>query len=443
MLVVLIIVRLSVGASISFRGCPKVLYIFFSSVPSLKNTKVPSRITAQRWMAKLGYHKLHSDLEKMDDWIILIDESIQVGSEKLLVILGCREKDLPRGRSLKLEDLTPLHAVVLTKSDSGFILKALEAVKLRVGSIKGVCSDECSNLVNAVNLYKNENPDVVHIPDIVHKLANFLRKRLKDEAEWEQFIKSVNTAKVKMYNTSIAYLAPPALRGKSRFLNLEVLVNWASDTLNILKTGSSFENYNPKDAEKHLGWLRQFEESIKYYENLVELACIARHLVREKGIHRCIADDFAIEFESASPKEGWDVATSRMADQIYKFLEEQGNKIEKGRILLGSSEVIETFFGKYKSMQGNQTKAGFSGLILAGLAHVGKIDKSIVQDALEMVTHEQVNDWVEKYVGVTVHAKRCKVFRKPKKCIKLIFKKISDCMGQELTGTLGDKAVGF
>jgi hypothetical protein len=270
-----------------------------------------------------------------------------------LVILGCREKDLPRGRALKLEDLTPLHAVVQTKSDAASILRALEAVKLRVGSIKGVCSDECSN------------------------------------------------------------------------------------------TGTSFIDYDPENTEKHLGWLRQFEGPIKYYANLVELAGIARHLVREKGIHRYIADDFIIEFENASPEEGWDVVTTRTADQVYEFLEEQGNKIEKGRIFLGSSEVIETFFGKYKSIQGNQTKAGFSGLVLAGLAHIGTIDKSIVQDALETVTHTQVNDWVEKYVGVTVHAKRCKVFRKPKKCIKLLFQKISEFVGRESAGTNTDRAVGF
>ncbi len=404
---------------------------------------MPSRITVQRWMAKVGYYKLHSQLEKTDDWIIIIDESIQIGSQKYLVILGCREKDLPLGRSLKLEDLTPLHAVVQTTSDSDSILKALEAVKLRVGSITGICSDECSNLVNAFKLYQKENPNVIHIPDIVHKLANIIKKQLQDDAEWEQFIKLVNTARAKMYNSSMAHLAPPALRGKSRFLNLDVLVDWASNTLKILKTGDSSPEYDPEYAEKHLGWLLQFEESLKYYKNLVELASIARHLVREKGVHKYVSDDFAREFENASPKEGWDIATCMVANQVYEFLEQQGNKIEKGRIMLGSSESIETFFGKYKSMQGNQTKVGFSGLVLAGLAYVGKIDKSIVQTSIETVTHAQVNDWVAKYVGVTVHAKRCKIFRKSKKCIKIMFQKFSGYVGQELAGMFNEKAVGF
>jgi hypothetical protein len=175
----------------------------------------------------------------------------------------------------------------------------------------------------------------------------------------------------------------------------------------------------------------------------VELASIARHLVREKGVHKYVADDFSIEFEHASPEGGWDAASCKMANQIYEFLERQGNKIEKGRILLGSSESIETFFGKYKSMQNNQTKAGFSGLVLAGLAHVGELDKSTVRAAIETVTYAQINEWVAKYVGATVHAKRCKVFSKSKKCIKLIFQKISIYMGRELTGIYDEEAVGF
>ena len=86
-------------------------------------------------------------LEKANDWIVIIDESIQIGSQKYLVILGCRARILPQGRSLNLEDLTVLHAVVQTKSDAESIRKALDAVKLRVGGIIEVCSDEGSNLL--------------------------------------------------------------------------------------------------------------------------------------------------------------------------------------------------------------------------------------------------------------------------------------------------------
>ena len=107
-LVVLICLRLNLSAGVSFRGCPKALKAFFLTIPSLESTAVPSRTTIQRWMAKVGYYKLHYPLEKADDWIILIDESIQIGSQKYLAIFGCRAKNIPIGRSLTLDDLVPL-----------------------------------------------------------------------------------------------------------------------------------------------------------------------------------------------------------------------------------------------------------------------------------------------------------------------------------------------
>jgi len=393
-------------------------------------------------MAKVGYYKLHIPLEKANDWIVVIDESVQIGSQKYLVILGCRAKDLPKGRSLNLEDLVPLHAIVQTKSDAESIKRALDAVTLRVGGIMGICSDEGPNLLNGFNLYQEENPNVVHIPDIVHKLANIIKKKLKNDPNWEQFVKFVNTAKQKMYNSSSSHLAPPALRGKSRFLNLDILVEWASDKLDLLKNGSTSSEYDPEAAELYLGWLRHFEEPLKYYTNLLEVACIARCLVRELGIHQYIADDFALEFENASPQEGWDVASARVAAQVYNFLEEQGKKVGQDQVFLGSSEAIETFFGKFKSMQEN-TKAGFSSLVLAGLAHVGELDKSTVQAAIETVTHAQVNDWVKKNVGKTVHTKRCELIGKSTKQTSSIFQKISNKMGQKLTGILEGEAMGF
>ena len=149
-----------------------------------------------------------------------------------------------------------------------------------------------------------------------------------------------------MYNSSLGYLAPPSLRGKSRFLNLDVLVEWALKVLELLKTGSMSSAYDATMAEKYLGWLRKFEEAIKYYSNMLDIVSLARHFVRQNGIHRRTADDFSIEYENASLYSSveWDATTCVLANEIYEFLYEQGNKAEIGQVLLGSSESIETFF---------------------------------------------------------------------------------------------------
>lgn len=396
-------------------------------------------------MTKVGYHKLHYPLEMADDWVILIDESIQIGSQKYLAIFGCRAKNIPIGRSLTLNDLVPLHAVVLDKSDGNIIKDILSTVTLRVGRIMSICSDEGPNLMRAFRLYQEDHPQTIHIPDITHKVANMLKRRLNGDSEWEQFIKKINETKLKIYNSSLGHLAPPSLRGKSRFLNLDVLVEWALKVLELLKNGSSSSAYDAKMAKKYLGWVCWFEDSIKHYSNMLDVVSLARHLIRQNGIQRHVADDFAIEFESISSHSsvGWNVEVCELANEIYDFFCEQGNKVTKDQRLLGSSEAIETFFGKYKSMQGNQTKAGFSRMVLAGVAHIGDLDKSLVQEAIENVSYIQVDKWVKVNVGVTIHAKRCEVFRE---CKKKSYRKLnnnSNQVDQELTGDFIGEAMGF
>jgi len=55
-------------------------------------------------MLKLGYYNLTKKQIIANDWIYIIDHSIQLGKEKLLLILGIRAKDLPKDRALKYED---------------------------------------------------------------------------------------------------------------------------------------------------------------------------------------------------------------------------------------------------------------------------------------------------------------------------------------------------
>lgn len=45
----------------------------------------PSFSTIMLWIKKIGYYQLQSVKENADDWIIIFDESIGIGQEKLLV----------------------------------------------------------------------------------------------------------------------------------------------------------------------------------------------------------------------------------------------------------------------------------------------------------------------------------------------------------------------
>ncbi len=50
--------------------------------------QTPSYSTISNWSYRLGVYLLHQPIPYRDDWIIVLDETIQLSKNKALVILG-------------------------------------------------------------------------------------------------------------------------------------------------------------------------------------------------------------------------------------------------------------------------------------------------------------------------------------------------------------------
>ena len=73
---------------------------------------------------------------------------------------------------------------------------------------------------------------------------------------------------------------------------------------------------------------------------------------------------------------------------------------------LGSSEVLESVFGKLKNLEGAQSKSGFTGLVLSVAAMVSKTTVCVVKAALEEVSTEAVRRWCREKLGQSVQSTR-------------------------------------
>ncbi len=88
-------------------------------------------------------------------------------------------------------------------------------------------------------------------------------------------------------------------------------------------------------------------------------------------------------------------------------------KAKHGERLVGSSEVIESVLGKQKYIEHEQSKSGFTGLLLGIAAIVGERTTSLVGEALEKVSTSHVLDWCQTYLGATLQGKRKAAFATP------------------------------
>jgi len=82
----------------------------------------PSWFAGRLWLLRVGYYKLTRPKEQAQDWVWMVDHTMQLGVEKCLVILGLRLSTCPvPGRGLRHEDVEPL-ALFPVKQANGAIV---------------------------------------------------------------------------------------------------------------------------------------------------------------------------------------------------------------------------------------------------------------------------------------------------------------------------------
>jgi hypothetical protein len=98
--------------------------------------------------------------------------------------------------------------------------------------------------------------------------------------------------------------------------------------------------------------------------------------------------------------------TQQLCAEFVQFVTEEVAKAKAGERLVGSSEVIESLFGKWKRLEGEQARSGLTGLVLALGALVAPTTAEVIQQALTTVPTKTVLTWCREKLGKTVQATR-------------------------------------
>ena len=73
--------------------------------------------------------------------------------------------------------------------------------------------------------------------------------------------------------------------------------------------------------------------------------------------------------------------------------------------------MIESCFGKFKTLEREQAKGGFTGLLLALAACVAERTQEVVHEALQKTKTRDVIAWIKTKLGHTVGSKRRIAYR--------------------------------
>lgn len=431
-------------SAIGFRASARALAIV---APLLPGGVVCSANGGQFWLLRLGMYELVRPKQQADDWVWMIDHTIQTGNGKCFLVVGVRlshwntkrlaalANDPEASFALEHQDLT-VFAIEHMESSSGERIKE-ELAKLSLATgikpccilndqgadVRGGAIQFCEKpngstplaledapgmpqpLIEAPEKPSDSTPLALH--DISHAVANALKRQLHKSDEWKQFLIEANTGKTHIRQTPFAFLMPPELKNKARWMNLDPLITWScrvrlflDDPQTVLKKAQL-----PLDLdvlERKMGWLRKHADSIARWSLMMDAAAITLKYMRNHGYHQQAPQE--LESLLANFTTG---PAEAMVNEILEFVANQCSQCRERR-LPASTEVLESLIGKGKQLMG-RNKNGYTKTVLTMAAAAMTITTDTINEALAAVKVKDVQKWIVDKLGTSLQAQRQRV----------------------------------
>jgi len=362
----------------------------------------PAGPTGRMWLLRIGLAALLRRKESADDWVWMVDHSIQIGQCKCLVILGIRQSALPVGRPLAHADLEPIALVPMTRSTKETVAACLEEAVDQTGVPRAILDDHGADLHGGVEIFRQTHPETSELYDIKHKAACLLKARLEGDERWKSYTSQLGQTKFAVQQTELAFLAPPSQRSKARFMNVGESVKWGSQTLALLDGSSDLERLGASSerVRAKLGWLEEYRGALEEWSAYQAVIEGTLNFVRCRGLTATAGRELDAALPPASERAG------ELREQLVAFVTDESSKVRQGERLPGTTEVLESCFGKVKTLEDGQSKSGFTGLVLSIGAMVSTWTAESIAEALERCKVRTVLHWCEKMLGQSVQSRR-------------------------------------
>jgi hypothetical protein len=394
-------VRLVLAGS-SLRGAARVLALFAEVLGWWVPT--PHWTTGRLWLLRLGHAVLTRVKTSADDWVWLIDHSVQIGKEKCLVILGIRLCDLPpRGQCLTHADLELIALVPRQSWTQEEVDEQLEAASQHTGVPRAIVTDCGGDVHGGVRCFQQRHPGTVEINDTKHKAACLLKRRLEKNPRWQDFQHRLGQTRCAIQQTELAFLTPPGPKPKARFMNLAATLEWAGKVQAILRQPPTVvqDRVSAQRLYAKLGWLADFTEDVAVWSEWQGVVDVVVAFVNRAGIYRGAAP--ALGAELAQPLRP---SSRSLAHELVGFVAEQARRTRPGERLPGSTEVLESCFGRFKQLEKQQARGGFTSLLLGFGALLAETTTEAIKQALEQSGTSKILAWCKEHLGTTLFGQR-------------------------------------
>jgi hypothetical protein len=326
---------------------------------------IPTWGSHRLWLLRVGYYKLTRPKERADDWVWIVDLTIQAGSMKCLTVLGLRRSawdDTRENNVLTHADVEPITLVPVERSNGEIVYQQLEEAIEKTGVPRQIIADAGSDVKAGIGKFIEQHPQTDYIYDVKHFTACLLEGEFKLDLMWVEFTKWASQTRSALHQTPFSYLEPPNQRSKSRYMNMDILVDWGVKMLAFM---DHLQEQCPAPSErevvqKKMDWILQFRAELAEWKAILALVEKTETYVRTQGFFQGCDQALRSSLRLSPPSTE---RTIRIRWSLVEYVLDASLKAQPGECLLGSSEVIESVFGKFKYMQREHEKGSLTGMV--------------------------------------------------------------------------------
>lgn len=192
-------------------------------------------------------------------------------------------------------------------------------------------------------------------------------------------------------------------------MNLQSMLNWAEKVLAILRHPPG-ELPWPVSAERlrdKLGWLVEFRREVQQWSQWQQVINVMVEFVNRHGVYAGAGEDLRkqLSLDNVGP------STQSLLEELMVFVESQAAKTLAGERLPGSTEVLESCFGRFKELEKQQSRGGFTSLLLAFGSLLINKSREYIDRAMRHSRTPDVRHWCRKHLGKTVFSQRKLMFQ--------------------------------